>query len=191
MRRPPGRRSHPRQVAVRDPRFFLSQQAEPLARMAAATSPPPGAALPPFQFRPRHEGPDWRRLSAVEVDRVAAEVNVAVLQEHLEHVTFCNAGRERCPHCRGPADPLLLKLLRLAQLCLEYLLHSQDYLSAQVRAGQELLRSADAHRDLLAKDVARGAQQIQLLKEECKRRKKMIATQQMVLQAGATYHQVG
>ncbi|ETE70310.1 Zinc finger protein DZIP1, partial [Ophiophagus hannah] len=156
---------------------------------AAATSPAPGAALPPFQFRPRHEGPDWRRLSAVEVDRVAAEVNVAVLQEHLEHVTFCNAGRERCPHCQGPADPLLLKLLRLAQLCLEYLLHSQDYLSAQLRAGQELLRAGDAHRDLLAKDVARGAQQIRLLKEECKRRKKMIATQQMMLQAGATYHQ--
>ncbi|XP_034273485.2 cilium assembly protein DZIP1 isoform X2 [Pantherophis guttatus] len=169
-------------------------QADPPARMAAAaatatTSPPPGTALPPFQFRPRHEGPNWRRLSAVEVDRVAAEVNVAVLQEHLEHVTFCNAGRERCPHCQGPADPLLLKLLRLAQLCLEYLLHSQDYLSAQLRAGQELLRAADAHRDLLAKDVARGAQQIRLLKEECKRRKKMIATQQMMLQAGATYHQ--
>ncbi|XP_026524656.1 zinc finger protein DZIP1 [Notechis scutatus] len=156
---------------------------------AAAASPPPGAALPPFQFRPRHEGPDWRRLSAVEVDRVAAEVNVAVLQEHLEHVTFCNAGRERCPHCQRPADPLLLKLLRLAQLCLEYLLHSQDYLSAQLRAGQELLRAADAHRDLLAKDVARGAQQVRLLKEECKRRKKIIATQQMMLQAGATCHQ--
>uniref|UniRef100_A0A8C6VIP3 Cilium assembly protein DZIP1 n=1 Tax=Naja naja TaxID=35670 RepID=A0A8C6VIP3_NAJNA len=166
-------------------------KADPPARMAAAaaSSPTPGAALPPFQFRPRHEGPDWRRLSAVEVDRVAAEVNVAVLQEHLEHVTFCNAGRERCPHCQGPADPLLLKLLRLAQLCLEYLLHSQDYLSAQLRAGQELLRAGDAHRDLLAKDVARGAQQIRLLKEECKRRKKMIATQQMMLQAGATYHQ--
>lgn len=161
------------------------------AAATAMTSPPPGTALPPFQFRPRHEGPNWRRLSAVEVDRVAAEVNVAVLQEHLEHVTFCNAGRERCPHCQGPADPLLLKLLRLAQLCLEYLLHSQDYLSAQLRAGQELLRAADAHRDLLAKDVARGAQQIRLLKEECKRRKKMIATQQMMLQAGATYHQVG
>ncbi|XP_063160717.1 cilium assembly protein DZIP1 [Candoia aspera] len=157
--------------------------------MAAAASPPPGTALPPFQFRPRHDGPDWRRLSTVEVDRVAAEVDVAVLQEHLEHVTFCNAGRERCPHCQGPADPLLLKLLRLAQLSLEYLLHSQDYLSAQLRAGQELLRAADAHRDLLAKDVARGAQQIRLLKEECKRRKKMISAQQMMLQAGATYHQ--
>ncbi|XP_062983472.1 cilium assembly protein DZIP1 [Elgaria multicarinata webbii] len=156
--------------------------------MAAAASPVP-AALPPFQFRPRHDSPDWRRLSAVDVERVAAEVNVAVLQEHLAHVTFCTAERERCPHCQAPADPLLLRLLRLAQLCLEYLLHSQDYLSAQLRANQELLRSADAHRDLLAKDVARGAQEIRLLKEECKRRKKMIGTQQMMLQAGATYHQ--
>uniref|UniRef100_A0A8D2L8W3 DAZ interacting zinc finger protein 1 n=1 Tax=Varanus komodoensis TaxID=61221 RepID=A0A8D2L8W3_VARKO len=159
------------------------------AAAAAAASSPVPAALPPFQFRPRHESPDWRRLSAVDVERVAAEVDVAALQEHLGHVTFCSAERERCPHCQGPADPLLLRLLRLAQLSLEYLLHSQDYLSAQLRAAQELLRAADAHRDLLAKDVARGAQEIRLLKEECKRRKKMIGTQQMMLQAGATYHQ--
>ncbi|XP_078246931.1 cilium assembly protein DZIP1 isoform X1 [Pogona vitticeps] len=160
-----------------------------LAATATAAPPGPPAALSPFQFRPRHDSPDWRRLSAVDVERVAAEVDVAALQEHLGHVTFCNAARERCPHCQAPADPLLLKLLRLAQLCLEYLLHSQDYLSAQLRASQELLRAADAHRDLLAKDVARGAQEMRLLKEECKRRKKMIATQQMMLQAGATYHQ--
>ncbi|XP_061486073.1 cilium assembly protein DZIP1 isoform X2 [Rhineura floridana] len=156
--------------------------------MASAASPVP-AALPPFQFRPRHNSPDWRRLSAVDVERVAAELDVAVLQEHLGHVTFCNAERERCPHCQAPVDALLLKLLRLAQLCLEYLLHSQDYLSAQLRANQELLRAADAHRDLLAKDVARGAQEVLLLKEECKRRKKMISTQQMMLQAGTACHQ--
>ncbi|XP_070607317.1 cilium assembly protein DZIP1-like isoform X8 [Erythrolamprus reginae] len=146
-------------------------------------------ALPPFQFRLRREEPDWRRLSTVDVDRVAAEMNVAVLQEHLEHVTYCNVGQERCPRCSCPADPLLLKLLRLAQLCLEYLLHSQNYLSAQLRDSQELLRAADAQRDLLANDVAHGAEQIRLLKVECKRRKKMIATQQMMLQAEATSQQ--
>lgn len=147
--------------------------------------------LPPFQFRARHETPDWRRLSAVDVERVAAEVDVAALQEHLGHVTFCSAERERCPHCQAPADTLLLKLLRLAQLCLEYLLHSQDYLSVRLRACQEHLRAADTNRDQLAKEVARGAQEARLLKEECKRRKKMIAAQQMMMQAGATHHQVG
>ncbi|KAF1669551.1 DZIP1 protein, partial [Pygoscelis papua] len=147
------------------------------------------APFPAFQFRGRHEGPDWRRLSAVDVGRVSREGDVAVLQEHLEHVTFCSAERERCPHCQGPADPLLLKLLRLAQLCTEYLLHSQEYLSAQLGSLEEALRAAQAQRDQLGKEVAHRSQEIKGLKEECRRRKKMISTQQMMLEARASYHQ--
>ncbi|NXJ04054.1 DZIP1 protein, partial [Odontophorus gujanensis] len=156
---------------------------------------PAGAAgagagpFPAFQFRGRHEGPDWRRLSAVDVSRVWREGDVAVLQEHLEHVTFCSAERERCPHCQGPADPLLLKLLLLAQLCTEYLLHSQDYLSAQLGGLEEALRSTQAQRDRLAEEVAQRTQEVKGLKEECRRRKKMISTQQMMLEARASYHQ--
>lgn len=148
------------------------------------------APFPAFQFRGRHEGPDWRRLSAVDVGRVSREGDVAVLQEHLEHVTFCSAERERCPHCQGPADPLLLKLLRLAQLCTEYLLHSQEYLSAQLSSLEEALRVAQAQRDQLGKEVAHRSQEIKGLKEECRRRKKMISTQQMMLEARTSYHQV-
>ncbi|NWU79207.1 DZIP1 protein, partial [Onychorhynchus coronatus] len=147
------------------------------------------AAFPAFQFRARHEAPDWRRLSAVDVERVSREGDVAALQVHLEHVTFCCAERERCPHCQGPADPLLLKLLRLAQLCTEYLLHSQEYLSAQLGSLEEALREAQAQRDQLGKEVAQRLQEIQGLKEECRRRKKMISTQQMMLEARANYHQ--
>ncbi|NWS19319.1 DZIP1 protein, partial [Pachyramphus minor] len=147
------------------------------------------AAFPAFQFRARHEAPDWRRLSAVDVERGSREGDVAALQVHLEHVTFCSAERERCPHCQGPADPLLLKLLRLAQLCTEYLLHSQEYLSAQLGSLEEALREAQAQRDQLGKEVAQRLQEIQGLKEECRRRKKMISTQQMMLEARANYHQ--
>ncbi|NXG72687.1 DZIP1 protein, partial [Baryphthengus martii] len=131
----------------------------------------------------------WRRLSAVDVERVSREGDVAALQEHLEHVTFCSAERERCPHCQGPADPLLLKLLRLAQLCTEYLLHSQEYLSAQLGSLEEALRAAQAQRDQVGKEVAHRLQEIKALKEECRRRKKMISTQQMMLEARASYHQ--
>ncbi|XP_036235176.1 cilium assembly protein DZIP1 isoform X1 [Molothrus ater] len=155
-----------------------------------ATGPGAGpAAFPAFQFRVRHENPDWRRLSTVDVERVAREGDVAVLQALLEHVTFCNAERECCPHCQGPADPLLLKLLRLAQLSTEYLLHSQEYLSAQLGSLEEALRETQAQRDQLAKEVAQHSQEIQGLKEECRRRKKMISTQQMMLEARANYHQ--
>ncbi|NXL85712.1 DZIP1 protein, partial [Alectura lathami] len=95
----------------------------------------------------------------------------------------------RCPHCQGPADPLLLKLLRLAQLCTEYLLHSQEYLSAQLGGLEEALRAAQAQRDRLGEEVAQRAQEVKGLKEECRRRKKMISTQQMMLEARASYHQ--
>ncbi|NXH31701.1 DZIP1 protein, partial [Myiagra hebetior] len=147
------------------------------------------AAFPAFQFRARHENPDWRRLSTVDVERVSREGDVAALQAHLEHVTFCSAERECCPHCQGPADPLLLKLLRLAQLSTEYLLHSQEYLSAQLGSLEEALREAQAQRDQLGKEVGQRVQEIQGLKEECRRRKKMISTQQMILEARANYHQ--
>ncbi|XP_014736827.1 PREDICTED: zinc finger protein DZIP1 [Sturnus vulgaris] len=147
------------------------------------------AAFPAFQFRGRHENPDWRRLSTVDVERVSREGDVAALQTHLEHVTFCSADRECCPHCQGPADPLLLKLLRLAQLSTEYLLHSQEYLSAQLGNLEEALRETQAQRDQLGKEVAQRLQEIQGLKEECRRRKKMISTQQMMLEARANYHQ--
>ncbi|KAI6078728.1 Zinc finger protein DZIP1 [Aix galericulata] len=156
------------------------------AAAVGGAEPPPFAA---FQFRGRLEGPDWRRLSAVDVGRVCREGDVAALQEHLEHVTFCSAERERCPHCQAPADPLLLKLLRLAQLCTEYLLHSQEYLSAQLRGLEDALRDALAQRDRLGEEVARRAQEVKGLKEECRRRKKMIGTQQMMLEARASYHQ--
>ncbi|NXB99266.1 DZIP1 protein, partial [Orthonyx spaldingii] len=147
------------------------------------------AAFPAFQFRARHENPDWRRLSTVDVERVSREGDVAALQVHLEHVTFCSAERECCPHCQGPADPLLLKLLRLAQLSTEYLLHSQEYLSAQLGSLEEALRETQAQRDQMGKEVAQRLQEIQGLKEECRRRKKMISTQQMMLEARANYHQ--
>ncbi|NWV02929.1 DZIP1 protein, partial [Ptilonorhynchus violaceus] len=156
---------------------------------AAGPGAAAAAAFPAFQFRGRHENPDWRRLSTVDVERVSREGDVAALQVHLEHVTFCSAERERCPHCQGPADPLLLKLLRLAQLSTEYLLHSQEYLSAQLGSLEEALRETQTQRDQLGKEVAQRLQDIQGLKEECRRRKKMISTQQMMLEARANYHQ--
>ncbi|NWR88373.1 DZIP1 protein, partial [Furnarius figulus] len=162
---------------------------QPFSQRAYHPAGAAGAAFPAFQFRGRHESPDWRRLSALDVERVSREGDVAALQVHLEHVTFCSAERERCPHCQGPADPLLLRLLRLAQLCTEYLLHSQEYLSAQLGSLEEALREAQAQRDRLGKEAAQRSQEIQGLKEECRRRKKMISTQQMILEARTKYHQ--
>lgn len=156
---------------------------------AAMAAPAP--AVPTFGFRARQGSPDWRRLSAVDVERVERERDVALLQEHLAHITFCSAEREYCPHCRGPADPLLLKLLRLAQLATEYLLHCQDGLATQLHTLEQALEAARAERDQLGEEAARHGQEVQRLQEECRRRKRMISALQRMLEAGASCHQVG
>ncbi|XP_061094944.1 cilium assembly protein DZIP1L [Conger conger] len=155
------------------------------------SAPPPWSPGPlqPFHFRTRREPVDWRRFAALDVDRVAREMDVAVLQEHINGVTFCDVEAERCPHCRGAVDPALLKVLRMSQLSTEYLLHCQDYLSGQLLGLEERLQGMVSKAECEGKERVRLDAELQSVRQESRRRKKMIATQQLLLQAGASnYH---
>nr|XP_048277999.1 cilium assembly protein DZIP1 [Myodes glareolus] len=153
---------------------------------------PPRAAsgpLPFFQFRPRLESVDWRRLSAIDVDKVAGAVDVLTLQENIMNITFCKLEDEKCPHCQSGVDPVLLKLIRLAQLTIEYLMHSQEFLTSQLNLVEERLRLSLIDYEQSKQLLTKQAGEIKLLKDECKRRKKMLSTQQLMIEAKATYYQ--
>ncbi|XP_050758574.1 cilium assembly protein DZIP1L [Gymnogyps californianus] len=140
--------------------------------------------IPPFRFQPRRVGVDWRRFSALDVERVAREVDVAMLQEHIANVTFCNLDGERCPHCGQPADPVLLKVLRMAQLSIEYLLHCQERLGTSLAVHTQCLQAAHAELACTQQRAAEQAAQLRGAKEESRRWKKLIAVQQLLLQPG-------
>uniref|UniRef100_A0A6I8MZ69 DAZ interacting zinc finger protein 1 like n=2 Tax=Ornithorhynchus anatinus TaxID=9258 RepID=A0A6I8MZ69_ORNAN len=171
-------------------------QACPMPGRPDPRSPPgprgllPGPAGPSsFQFQPRHQTVDWRRFSAIDVERVARELDVMTLQETITGVTFCNLDTERCAHCQQPVDPVLLKVLKLAQLTIEYLLHSQDWLSGSVALLEEQLQRALDQREGAQRELGRQAQELKGLRDQSRRNRKMIATQQLLLQAGANnYH---
>jgi hypothetical protein len=55
------------------------------------------------------------------------ELDVESLQRNLTNITFCDIESEDL----GNVDSNFIKLFRLAQLMLEYVLHSQDFLSAE------------------------------------------------------------
>ncbi|XP_032049139.1 LOW QUALITY PROTEIN: zinc finger protein DZIP1L [Aythya fuligula] len=140
--------------------------------------------VPCFHFQPRRAGMDWRRFSAVDVERVAREVDVATLQEHIASVTFCNLDGEQCPHCGQPADPVLLKVLRMAQLSIEYLLHCQEHLGNSLATHTQRLQATRAELARAQDLVSEQAAQLRGAKEENRRWKKLMATQQLLLQAG-------
>ncbi|XP_006846709.1 PREDICTED: zinc finger protein DZIP1L [Chrysochloris asiatica] len=146
--------------------------------------------LPNFKFQPRRESVDWRRISALDVERVARELDVATLQENITGVTFCNLDKETCSRCGQPVDPVLLKVLRLAQLIIEYLLHCQDCLSASVAQLEARLQTSLGQQERGQQELGRQANELKGVREESRRRRKMISTlQQLLLQTGThSYH---
>lgn len=166
-------------------------QFSPGSAFATTTSWNPAHQLQSFHFRSRTEPVDWRRLAALDVDRVAREMDIGVLQDFIMAVTFCAVEGERCPNCCGPADPSLIKLVRMSQLSTEYLLHCQDYLSRQLSGLEERLQGALSRAQQEEKQRVELEKQMQEIKLELRRRKKMVATQQQLLQASANnYHKV-
>lgn len=156
------------------------------------TSPSWSASVPtqPFHFRLRIEPIDWRRMAALDVDRVERETDINVLQEFISAVTFCTMEGERCPQCRCPIDTML-KILRMSQLSTEYLLHCQDYLSSQVAVLEERLQGTLSQALREQEERAHLEKELQEVRLESRRRKKLIATQQLLLQSSANnYHKV-
>ncbi|XP_057344328.1 cilium assembly protein DZIP1L-like [Manis pentadactyla] len=135
---------------------------------------------------------DWRHISTLDVDRVAREVDVAILQELLNGVTFCNLDREVCSHYGQPVDPALLKILRLTQFIIEYLLHCQDCLSASVVQLEARLQASLEQQECGQQELARQADELKGVRQESHRRRKLIGTlQQLLLHTGAySYHPV-
>ncbi|CDQ88923.1 unnamed protein product [Oncorhynchus mykiss] len=173
------------------PGQFRTPSDPPVSGLLSFPSSWSSGPLQPLRFRARTESMDWRRLSALDVDHVAREMDVVVLQEYISAVTFCDVTGERCPYCRSPADPALVNLLRMSQLSTEYLLHCQDYLSSQVSGLEDRLQGVLSKADREGEERARLDSELQATKQESKLRKKMLATQQLLLQASFNnYHKV-
>ncbi|XP_063809093.1 cilium assembly protein DZIP1 isoform X2 [Pseudophryne corroboree] len=160
-----------------------------MTRPTMPTSTPSSSHGTQFKFRARHESVDWRSIAAIDVDRLANELDFTTLQENIMGITFCNIEHEKCPRCHNSLDPVLVKLFRLAQFTIEYLLHSQEYLTSHVQTLEEKMHATLCEAEQIKCKVVKQSEEMKSLKEECKRRKKIIATQQMLVTAGAaSYH---
>ncbi|XP_068575624.1 cilium assembly protein DZIP1 isoform X1 [Cebidichthys violaceus] len=152
------------------------------AHPAPGMTPSSGASVVlPFKFRPRRESVDWRRINAVDVDLVVSQLDLDALQEHIGSVTFCSLDGERCQRCQSPVDPALVKLLRLAQLTVEWLLHCQEFLAHNLRAAEERVAAAGREREQLLAQQKTQEEKVKMLTAELKQRKKFIRTQQSML----------
>ncbi|KAM9231025.1 LOW QUALITY PROTEIN: cilium assembly protein DZIP1L [Leptosomus discolor] len=165
---------------------FYQPLHQPMPRAAGVPWASPGLTIPmnpPFHFQPRRVGVVWHRFSAIDVEQVAWEVDVATLQEHITGITFCNLDEEWCLRCGQLADPVLLKVLRMAQLSIEYLLHCQESLGTSLAVHTQHLQAAHILLAHAQQQAEEQTVQLRGVKEES-RRKQLIATHQLLQQAG-------
>ncbi|XP_077451924.1 cilium assembly protein DZIP1 isoform X2 [Stigmatopora argus] len=141
---------------------------------------PSGApqAILPFRFRQRRECVDWRRIHAVDIDQVISQLDVDVLQEHISTVTFCSLDGERCQRCQSPVDRALIKILQLAQLTVEWLLHCQECLALNLQGAEQRLASANLQHEQLLAQLKEQDESMMVMTAELKNRRKIIRKQQ-------------
>ncbi|KAL5964281.1 Zinc finger protein DZIP1L [Taenia solium] len=136
--------------------------------------------------RKRVERIDWKRLASVDVCRVASQMDIDALQDNLVSVAFCDISAEIDTRY---VDTNFIKLFQLAQLLIEYLLYSQDYLTNTIDSLRLENETIKKETDALKKRLEQQAQRLTSTRKECHRRRLLLLAQQRLMNNGPqSYH---
>ncbi|CAL8072320.1 unnamed protein product [Calicophoron daubneyi] len=139
-----------------------------------------------FLFRKRVEKIDWRRIASVDVNRVASQIDIETLQEILTPVTFCDITSEIDTRY---VDTNFIKLFQLAQLLIEYLLYSQDYLTSTITNLKEENEGLQKSITQLQDQLVQKSNRLTMVRRECHRRRLLLLAQQQLMDSGPqSYH---
>ncbi|XP_012939036.1 zinc finger protein DZIP1L [Aplysia californica] len=141
----------------------------------------PGGKNGGFSFRKRVERVDWRKIASVDVDNISRTLDFTTLQENIMNLTFCNLEAEL--DIRS-VDPNFVKLFKLAQLTIEYLLHSQEYLAGLCASLEEKSKQSDQDVEKVKQELEEARKELTEVKKESHKRKKMLIAQQQLMYAG-------
>ncbi|UJR08525.1 hypothetical protein I4U23_012788 [Adineta vaga] len=140
----------------------------------------------PFVFNKRNEKIDWRRIAAVDVDRIARELDFQVLQDNIEQITLCNIDFEVDSRAM---DPNFIKLYKMAQLTIEYLLLCQDQIANQLADYEQNKSKVSVDHEQYRDQIQKLKDELNRTKKESKKRKKLLETQEkMLLAQRPSYH---
>ncbi|KAL3846509.1 hypothetical protein ACJMK2_017489 [Sinanodonta woodiana] len=149
-----------------------------------ASQPPvaPGTNGKSFAFRKRYERVDWRKIASLDIDNVSRTLDFNSLQENIINITFCNIEAELDTRY---VDPNFVKLFKLAQLTIEYLLHSQEFLTLKLTALEDKIKTAHEDHEKTKKTLEELNRELTEVKKESHKRKKLLIAQQQLIHAGS------
>lgn len=139
--------------------------------------------LPPkFSFQARQGRINWRLVMNTDVEKIISTVDLVQLEQLLQNLTYANLDREDLERI---GDTHFIKLFRLSQMSIEYLIYTQNYL-------ETLTKTLDLHyktsyeetariRDLIKKQHTENT----VLKKELRLKQKTLSTYEYLLKLPA------
>lgn len=131
-----------------------------------------------FNFSSSKKYVNWQRISTVNIDLLVRQVDIDVLQEHINDITFCSLESVRCSRCLTPVDATFVKLFRLAQLSLEWLHHCQERLISALHSTKDELKSRGMECKKLQDKNNKQEKKMKEMVSELKTRRTIIQKQQ-------------
>lgn len=140
-----------------------------------------------FYFQHRRGHLDIRTLARVDLDNIVNNVDIDTLQNLLENITFCNIKES---DLKFLTDPLILKLFRLTQLIIEYLLFVQEELVQNV--SKLAKKYSSKKRDLIRKrrELAALSETAEHLQRKVKLKRENIKTLESLLREASIKRKV-
>ncbi|XP_015434785.1 PREDICTED: zinc finger protein Dzip1 [Dufourea novaeangliae] len=116
---------------------------------------------------------DWYRISNIDIDQIIRDRDFCVIDDNINSVIDYCLERE---YDVKILDPNFVKLFRLAQLAVEYLLYCKEYLDHSVIILKDELRLKIEENVKLKKEITTLEEVVKHLKEKAKDRSKLIET---------------
>ncbi|CAI9725630.1 finger DZIP1L-like [Octopus vulgaris] len=136
--------------------------------------------------RRKTEHVDWRKIAALNIDQMYQTFDYNTLQENIYGITFCDIEQEVDNKI---IDPNYIKLFKLSQLIIEYLLNSQEYLTHQLGSVEERIKKHEQKENELKQQIEKFQKELSKVSRESHKRKKLLmAQQQLIHGVPGNYH---
>jgi len=143
------------------------------------------ASLPPFTFQEKTGYINWEQISKVDVESLKKNGDLSLIQNYAQGLVYSDLRKTDLDKINNPN---FVKLFKLSQLSIEYLLYVQDFL-------ENVAKSTDAEYEQLRKECSESEQtakeqreRIVKLKKDIHNKKRAISTYDFLIKEGAQRH---
>jgi len=139
--------------------------------------------LPPkFQFQERQGRINWRTVLNTDVDKLVKDIDLHQLESLLQNLTYAQLDREDLERM---GDAHFVKLFRLAQLSIEYLIYTQNYLETLTKTLDMQYKHTYEETEKVRDKIKQQTEENAIMKRELKLKQKTLTTYEYLLKMPA------